>query len=88
MVRHLLPQRRMESSGARGHGDGGGVVFLSFTVDKHLTGNTVVVCSSVWPECGPSLPQVHIESAHLYLLALVYNLSKFKIQLGFVHKAT
>jgi hypothetical protein len=35
MVRSLLPLRRVESNGARGHGDGVGVVFVSFTAAGH-----------------------------------------------------
>jgi hypothetical protein len=35
MVRRLLPQRRVELSSARGHGDSGGIVLLSFTFPGH-----------------------------------------------------
>jgi hypothetical protein len=68
----------MESSGARGHGDGGGVVFsLSLSM-----GISPAALSSSVPASGqnaaPSPPQVQTESAQQNLLALVYNLSKFK----------
>jgi hypothetical protein len=80
MLCRLLPQRRAESSGARDHGDGGGVVLLSFTADGHPHRGTVVVRSSAGLVCGPppSPLQGQTESSHLNLLVLVYNLGKFR----------